>query len=59
MCTAVCVGTKSKLTKVFGMRTESKEPDALLDFIRDYGAPYALRSGNSKMQAGARFVHKP
>ena len=45
-CAQLFVG---KLTKVFGMRTENEGPDALVDFIRDSGAPYALKSHNSKM----------
>ena len=54
-CAPLFVGTKSKLTKVFGMRTESEGPDALVDFIRDNGAPYALRSDNPQIQTGVSF----
>ena len=54
-CAQLFVGMKSKLTKVFGMRTENEGPDALEDFIRDNGAPYALSSDNSKMQMGTSF----
>jgi len=41
-CAQLFVGTKSKLTKIFGMRTESEGPDAFEDFIRENGAPYGL-----------------
>lgn len=37
------------------MRTESEGPDALEDFFRDNGVPYALHSDNSKMQTGMSF----
>ena len=49
------IGTKSKLTKVFGMRTESEGPDMLLEFLRDNGASYPLTSDYSKMQTGVSF----
>ena len=54
-CAQLFCGRMSKFTKVYGMRTESEGPDALLDFIRDNGAPHALRSDNSKMQTGNAF----
>eukprot|EP00957_Ditylum_brightwellii_P147392 11223810-Ditylum_brightwellii.AAC.1 len=54
-CVQLYVGTQSKLTKVFGMRTESEGPQAFDDFIRDNGAPYTLRSNNAKMQIGISF----
>eukprot|EP00957_Ditylum_brightwellii_P180597 13756418-Ditylum_brightwellii.AAC.1 len=49
------VRTSSKLTKVFGMKTESEGPDAFEDFIRDNRAPYTLRSNKAKMQTGVSF----
>ena len=45
-CAQLFVGTRSKLTKVFGMWTENEGPQAFEDFIRENGAPYALRSDN-------------
>ena len=47
-CAQPFVGTNSKLTKAFGMRTESEWSDAFVEFVRDNRAPYALRSDNSK-----------
>eukprot|EP00957_Ditylum_brightwellii_P129636 9889195-Ditylum_brightwellii.AAC.1 len=37
------------------MKTENEGPDAFEDFIRDNGAPYALRSDNAKIQIGVSF----
>ena len=37
------------------MRTENEGPQAFEDFIRDNGAPYALRSDNARMQTGISF----
>ena len=54
-CAQLFVGTKSKLTKVFGMRTESEGVDALEDFICENGALHALHNDNSKMQTGLSF----
>ena len=54
-CAQLFVGTKSKLTKIFGMHTESEGPEAFEDFIRENGAPHALRSDNAKMQTGESF----
>jgi hypothetical protein len=51
-CAQLFVGTSSKLTKVFGMKTENEGPDVFEDFIRDNGAPYALISDNAKMHTG-------
>eukprot|EP00957_Ditylum_brightwellii_P080744 6141195-Ditylum_brightwellii.AAC.1 len=48
-CAQLFVGTTSKLTKVFRMRTESENPDAFVYFIRDSEASYALRSNKAKM----------
>eukprot|EP00957_Ditylum_brightwellii_P117733 8981827-Ditylum_brightwellii.AAC.1 len=60
-CAQLFLGMSSKLTKVFGMKTENEGPDMFEDFIRDNGAPYALRSDNAKMQTGVNFrntLHK-
>ena len=51
-CAQIFTGTKSKFTQVYGLQRESDGPDALEDFIRSFGAPYALCSDNSKMQTG-------
>eukprot|EP00957_Ditylum_brightwellii_P162126 12343648-Ditylum_brightwellii.AAC.1 len=45
----------SKLTKVFGMKTENEGPNAFEDFIQDNGALYTLKSDNATMQTGASF----
>eukprot|EP00957_Ditylum_brightwellii_P139241 10612362-Ditylum_brightwellii.AAC.1 len=55
-CAQLYVDTESKLTKVFGVRTESVGPDTFQDFIRENGAPYALKSDNAKMQTGPKFT---
>ena len=54
-CAQLFCGRKSKFTKMYGIRTESEGPDALLDFMRDNGAPQALCSDNSKVQTGQAF----
>eukprot|EP00957_Ditylum_brightwellii_P012652 956191-Ditylum_brightwellii.AAC.1 len=54
-CAQLFVGTSSKLTKVFGMKTENEGPDAFEDFIKDNGASFALRSNNAKIQTGVSF----
>eukprot|EP00957_Ditylum_brightwellii_P005992 453688-Ditylum_brightwellii.AAC.1 len=56
-CAQLFVGMQSKLTKVYGLRTESQGPQAFQDFIWDNGAPYALCSNNSKMQTGISFTN--
>eukprot|EP00957_Ditylum_brightwellii_P197487 15046876-Ditylum_brightwellii.AAC.1 len=56
-CAQLFVGTESKLTQIFGMRAENEGPQAFHDFIRENGAPYALRSNNSKMQTGISFTN--
>ena len=37
------------------MRSESEGPDALQDFIRENGNPYAIKSDNFKIQVGELF----
>eukprot|EP00957_Ditylum_brightwellii_P108406 8270080-Ditylum_brightwellii.AAC.1 len=56
ICAQLCVGTSSKLTKVFGMKTENEGPDGFEYFIQDNGAPNVLRSDNSKMQTGVSLA---
>ena len=41
--------------QIFGLRTENEGLDALEDFIKNTGAPYALQSDNSKIQTGNLF----
>ena len=43
-------GTTSLFASVHPMKSESDMPNALLDFIRKYGAPNALFSDNAKAQ---------
>eukprot|EP00957_Ditylum_brightwellii_P172086 13101088-Ditylum_brightwellii.AAC.1 len=60
-CAQLFVETSSKLTKVFGTKTENEGLAVFEDFIQDNGAPYALRSDNAKMQTGVSFrkiLHK-
>ena len=54
-CAQIFTGTRSKFTQIFGLKTESEGPEALEDFIRNFGAPYALRSDNAKMQTSHLF----
>jgi len=46
----------SYYTYVVGMQSESEEPTALKTFIRQIGAPFALRNDNSQMQTGKAFT---
>jgi transposase InsO family protein len=55
-CTQLFVGLKSSFTATYGMSNEAQGSIALEDFIREYGAPYHLRSDNSKMQTGHLFT---
>eukprot|EP00957_Ditylum_brightwellii_P142573 10862035-Ditylum_brightwellii.AAC.1 len=55
-CAQLFVGSKSKLTKIYDMRTESEDHDAFDGFIHKNGAPYAIISGNAKMQIGISFT---
>jgi hypothetical protein len=41
-CTQVFFGMISKILHVSGMKTESEFPDVYLNFIRQYGIPFAL-----------------
>ena len=54
-CVQLFVGLTSCFTAAYGMENEGQGSLALEDFIRDYGAPYHLRSDNSKMQLGNFF----
>jgi transposase InsO family protein len=38
------------------MKTESEGAETLADFVRDYGAPYHIRSDNAKMETGHAFT---
>eukprot|EP00957_Ditylum_brightwellii_P147618 11241961-Ditylum_brightwellii.AAC.1 len=51
-CAQLFVGTTSKITRIFRIRTESEGPDSFEDFIQENGAPHALQSNNAKMQTG-------
>jgi hypothetical protein len=55
-CTQLFVGLKSSVAATYGMTNEVQGSIALKDFIREYGAPYHLRSGNSTMQTGHLFT---
>ena len=55
-CCQIFVGMKSYFTYIIGMKTESEGPSALKSFIRQIGAPFALRNDNSKMQTGTAFM---
>ena len=49
-CAQLFVGRKSMLTDIFGMKTESQVPGALMDFIRKWGAGRGLFSDNAKSE---------
>ncbi|MEL6802173.1 MAG: hypothetical protein AAFO91_00130, partial [Bacteroidota bacterium] len=49
-CAQLFVGRKSLLTDIFGMKTESQMPGALMDFIRKWGAGTGLFSDNAKSE---------
>ena len=49
-CAQLFVGRKSMLTDIFGMKTESQMPGALMDFIRKWGAGTGLFSDNAKSE---------
>ncbi len=49
-CAQIFVGKSSYLTEVFAMHRESSMSDTLSDFIRKWGAPYALLSDNAKSE---------
>ena len=50
------VGVKSKYRKIYGMKSESGGPDALLDFFRQEGVPLSIVRDNSKMQASQAWT---
>ena len=54
-CAQLFVGKESKYTAVYGMKHERDGPEAFEDFIRDKGAPFCIRSDNSKMQTGNKW----
>ena len=54
-CAQIFVGTTSLLTYVYGMKTESEGASKLKKFIKEVGAPHALKSDNAKMQTGTAF----
>lgn len=56
LCMQLFVGVSSRFTATYGMHTESQGPQALEDFIRDYGAPFVIRSDNAKMEIGKTFT---
>lgn len=49
-CVQLFVGRQSKLTDIFGMKTESEMSQALMDFIRKWGAMKGLKSDNAKSE---------
>jgi hypothetical protein len=49
-CVQLFCGRKSHFTAIYGMRTESQMPGALMDFIREFGAPKGLFSDNAKSE---------
>ena len=49
------MGTTSQLTYLYGIRSESEGASKLQKFIKEVGAPYIIRSDNSKMQKGKAF----
>jgi hypothetical protein len=55
-CTQLFVGLTSSFAAIYGMTNEAQKSIALEDFIPQYGAPYYIRSDNSKMQTGHLFT---
>ena len=53
-CAQVFYGVHSHMINVYGMKSESKMPDAYKDFICDEGVPRILRRDNSQIQKGTR-----
>ena len=49
-CCQLFVGMTSYDIFLYGMKSESSGPDALLDFFRQIGVPLAIRRDNAKMQ---------
>lgn len=55
-CAQLFSGLKSRYVSVHGMKSEQEGPEALEDFIREKGAPYAVKNDNSKMQLGQAWM---
>ena len=55
-CMQLYVGLTSKFIATYAMKTESEGAETLSDFVRDYGAPYHIRSDNAKMETGHAFT---
>ena len=55
-CAQLYVGKTSRLTAVYGMKTESEMSSTLEDFIRQWGAPSALMSDNAKSETSHAVV---
>ncbi len=54
-CAQVFYGMTSHMINMYGLRTESKAPEAYADFLCHKGAPPDLRRDNSKVQSGCKF----
>ena len=44
------------MINIYGMKSESKIPDAYKDFIHDEGVPHILCQDNSQIQKGTRMT---
>ena len=55
-CAQLYCGNASMYTSIYGMTKESEGPGTLEDFIRENGAPDCIRSDNSKMQTGQKWI---
>jgi len=55
-CSQFFSGMTSFYTDVVGMQSDSEGPTALKTFIRQIGAPFAMKNYNSKMQTGKAFT---
>jgi hypothetical protein len=51
-CAQVFHEVKSHMINVFGMKSESEMPEAIVDFICEEGVPIILRHDNSQIQSG-------
>ena len=49
------VGSKSNFGVVYGIASESHGDEALEQFISEYGAPFHIRSDNSKMKTSKNW----
>ncbi len=54
-CCQIFTGMSSHYTYIVGMQSESEGPTALKTFVRQIGAPFAIRNDNSTMQTGKAF----